>query len=627
MRKFFFIFLLLTGKQVFCQDSLSLPYTDISGIRFTDTLTNDVATAYVSTDSSLEKYYKNFHFIAGKQYRGIPACVVPKNVIVKFKIWNSADSTRNIFFFPGFFFDNIKLYREETSGLAAIPRILPRHPDSLGYRLISLAPHDSATVFAEIHQVRTYNNNLFPRLINTFYLPAYIVDLHHRQESLDLTTYVFTGLLLMMILFSLANYAQGGNREFLYYSGYAFFLAAMFFTKSFYNQHASFINYFIEGYLDFILQSLGIGFYMVFMQRFLETRKKYPFLHKLYNVGIIVLAVSVFSYSYLHFFAKNYAVQYYVETITKDLLIMMIVVFAWYSVKRWNDKLLRFLVWGNLALFVFSLVSQAFIFFKWKFPLPPIFNAALFYYELGLFLELVFFLMGLSYKNRKQIIEQTKERERLKMENERKEFEKQMAVVTAQQEERNRISTDMHDELGSGMTAIRLMSEIAKNKMKENTPVEIERISQSADDVLNKMNAIIWSMNSRNDSLGNLISYIRSYSLEYLEGTKVDCKVNIPENIPEKELTGDKRRNIFLCVKETLNNMLKHSKATELIIDIAADKALTIKIHDNGVGIDLQKIREFGTGLQNIDRRMKIIGGSFSIENRNGTVSILKLEL
>jgi len=141
------------------------------------------------------------------------------------------------------------------------------------------------------------------------------------------------------------------------------------------------------------------------------------------------------------------------------------------------------------------------------------------------------------------------------------------------------------------------------------------------------MNAIIWSMNSKNDSLGNLISYIRAYTTEYLEGTSVFCNVSIPDYIPEKELNGDKRRNLFLCVKETLNNMLKHSKATELIIDITVSEILTIKIYDNGVGIDLQKLRQFGTGLQNIDRRMKSISGEFTIENNKGTITTLNLPL
>ena len=280
-----------------------------------------------------------------------------------------------------------------------------------------------------------------------------------------------------------------------------------------------------------------------------------------------------------------------------------------------------------VGLLIFSLASQAVIIFNPKFRLPGIFNASLFYYEIGLLLELIFFLLGLTYKNRRQIIEQTREREWLKTENQMKEYEKELAVYKAQQEERNRISADMHDELGSGMTAIRLMCEIAKNKMKHETPKEIEKISHSADDLLNKMNAIIWSMNSGNDTLDNLISYIRVYALEYFESTSIECKIQTPEVIPPRELTGDKRRNIFLCVKETLNNVLKHSKATEVRIVISTNERLVIRIVDNGIGIDLRNIRQFGNGIQNITRRMKSVGGTFIIINEKGTITTLELPL
>ena len=215
----------------------------------------------------------------------------------------------------------------------------------------------------------------------------------------------------------------------------------------------------------------------------------------------------------------------------------------------------------------------------------------------------------------------------MKAQNQLQEYEKEIAVYKAQQQERERISADMHDELGSGMTAIRLMSEIARNKMKENTPVEIDKISSSADDVLNKMNAIIWSMNSGNDTLDNLISYIRSYSLEYFESTPVKCSVSTPEGIPDKELSGDKRRNVFLCVKESLNNVLKHSKATNLTIKITTNHSLKIEIADNGTGIDIQNLRQFGNGLKNITRRMESIGGIFKIENKKGTITTLELPL
>jgi signal transduction histidine kinase len=166
-----------------------------------------------------------------------------------------------------------------------------------------------------------------------------------------------------------------------------------------------------------------------------------------------------------------------------------------------------------------------------------------------------------------------------------------------------------------------------RKKMKEQTPAEIDRISSSADDVLNKMNAIIWSMHSGNDSLDNLVSYIRSYAHEYFENTPLTCRVNTPSSIPEKEITGDKRRNLFLAVKESLNNVLKHANATALTIDISINGVLRIVITDNGKGIDLGQVRQFGNGLKNMRRRMESIGGTFEIINQNGTVTILELPL
>jgi signal transduction histidine kinase len=286
------------------------------------------------------------------------------------------------------------------------------------------------------------------------------------------------------------------------------------------------------------------------------------------------------------------------------------------------------LFWGNFSLFIFSLFSLLMLTGTIPaYKLPSIFGSSVFYYEMGILLELIFFLMGLNYKNRRQLVAQARERERLKAENMMAAYEREIAVYKGQQEERQRISADMHDELGSGMTAIRLMSEIARNKMKENTPVEIEKISRSADEVLNKMNAIIWSMNSGNDTVDNLVSYIRSYALEYFEATSISCKILTPENINQRELSGDKRRNLFLCVKESLHNVIKHSKASEVRIYFVTDEVLTIRIVDNGVGIDLANLRQFGNGLKNIAKRMESIGGTYQIENNGGTVTTLRLKL
>ncbi|MGB4844855.1 MAG: ATP-binding protein, partial [Ferruginibacter sp.] len=204
---------------------------------------------------------------------------------------------------------------------------------------------------------------------------------------------------------------------------------------------------------------------------------------------------------------------------------------------------------------------------------------------------------------------------------EKQEFETQIAVIKAQQEVRNRISADMHDDLGAGMTTISLYSELAKSKMSDNPIPEIDKISSSANELLNKMNAIIWSMSSSNDSLGNMIAYIRSYALEYFEDTGITCKINIPENLPNIEVIGEIRRNVFLVVKEALNNILKHAKATEVDINLTrVEDGLTLYIQDNGVGIDFEKLRQFGNGLKNMKKRMADFDIEFNIENKNGTL-------
>jgi signal transduction histidine kinase len=612
-------------------DSLLPTYIDISRIRLVKSISPDVSSAYVSKKTDLGEIFFShpLRFSPGTIHKkNIPNDFVTKRAVIRFYLTNSADSAVGIYFFPGLYYDYIKLYRAGNNKLEELPRVLPDHPDSIGYRRISLPPRDSAMIVAELGFVKTYINTMKPRLINAEYLDSFISGMIGSHNESELMTYIFCGLLLMMILFSIANFLQNANPEFLYYSGYAFLLGSMLMTKALFYFRTSGTSYFLEAYLDFIMQSLGIMFYMLFMQKYLDTKKQHPFLHRLYNAGIVMLLIAAAGYTWFHYFTDNFVVENAIENITKVLLLLLTLVFLVYSIKHWKDKLMRYLFWGNFCLFFFSLFSQLIIMSNsFARHLPGVFKSALFYYELGLFLELVFFLMALNYKNRKQLIAQARERERLKAENQMKEYEKELAVFKAQEQERERISADIHDELGSGMTAIRLMSEIARNKMKENTPVEIDKISHSADEVLNKMNAIIWSMNSGNDTLDNLVSYIRAYALEYFESTPVHCRVITPDHIAPKELTGDKRRNIFLCIKETLNNALKHAKATEIKINFQIDRDLVIKIADNGIGIDLENIRQFGNGLKNIGRRMESIGGVYEIESNHGTVTTLTLPL
>lgn len=624
------IFVTITGIIFFtafaeCQQ---LTPIDINKIETIDTINNKTIIAFgeKSLSAGIEPNSLSFS-IAGKTKLGIKPPVVPKRIFSKFIIYNGGPAEKGVYFYPGVYFDYIQLYNIKNNTAERIPSKMPLLRDSIGYRYLSLPAGDTATIIAEMTSIKTYNSILTARLIKENYLPGYNAIVTSKQKDMDILTYTICGLMLMMIFFSLANYVQGGNNEFLYYAGYAFFTGFMLFLTRSNTMYATRTNFFIEGYFDFALHLTGYYFYMIFMQKYLGTKEKYPFLQALFKYAGYFLIIVLGLYTTVHFFTNFYYYEYLIEIISKSILIAIIPVFLLYSRTQWDNKLLRYMFWGNLSLLVFALLSQMALLYRGLFASSGIFNQSLTYYEIGLLLELIFFLGGLTYKNKRLIIDQTKERERLRTENDRKEIEKQLAVLKAQQEERNRISADMHDELGSGMTAIRLMSEIAKNKMKENTPKEIDRISSSANDVLNKMNAIIWSMNSGNDTVSNLVAYIRSYTLEYMDNTPVHCKINTPEEIPEIEMTGDKRRNIFLCVKESLNNILKHSQATEVRMDISVNNKLEIKIADNGIGIDKEKIRQFGNGLKNIAHRMNSIGGTYAITSNGGAITTLSLPL
>ncbi|HVT86433.1 MAG TPA: ATP-binding protein [Chitinophagaceae bacterium] len=631
---FTILLMVLTGIAVMpvsalSQDHHSNDCIDISGIKLSKSIVDNVSSTFIEKKESLEKIYSSLQFTKGLFAKSlIPNVYVTKKLILKFRICNASDSATSAWFFPGYFFTEVQLFNVEDDQLKELPAVPPSDKNELSFRKITLPPHDSITVLAELLPLKTYTNSLRPRLIQPLYLNSFSAVQQREDRDENIFTYIFFGLLLMMIFFSIANYLQGSNPEFLYYSGYAFFIGLMLFLKALLGLHTSSLNFLMESYLDFVMQGTGIIFYMAFMKNFLEAKTKYRFLYYLYNGGILMLVCSLLLYSYAYFFTDNFSLQNGTENLTKLLLLVMVMVFLIYSFRQRQDRLLWYLFWGNLCLFVFSLMSQFSILFSSLFAnVSGILGSGVFYYEMGILLELIFFLQGLSYKNRQQLIEETKEKERLIAANKVMEYEKELAVLKAQQQERERISADMHDELGSGMTVIRLMSEIAKNKMKDHVPVEIEKISESANEVLNKMNAIIWSMNSSNDTLDNLIYYIRTYALEYFDNTPVQCEVNIPNEIAQLEVTGTKRRGTFLSVKEALNNVLKHSHATKVSIGISISQNLNIRIQDNGTGIDQHRLRPFGNGLKNMAKRMESIGGSFKIETNNGTLVTLELPL
>lgn len=200
---------------------------------------------------------------------------------------------------------------------------------------------------------------------------------------------------------------------------------------------------------------------------------------------------------------------------------------------------------------------------------------------------------------------------------------KQQAVAL----ERTRISQDLHDDLGSGLAGIMMLSEqIQFRENKELQTINIERIKTTSRNMIEQLADIVWAMNSKNDSLENLIRYTQNYVQEFFENQPIQLILVVPENIENFELNGLTRRNILLVIKETLTNIYKHAQATIVNFEIAVNaKEVFIDIDDNGKGFDVTNTRRFGNGIKNMKSRMNAINGAFDLASNNGNKTTTRI--
>jgi ligand-binding sensor domain-containing protein/signal transduction histidine kinase len=216
----------------------------------------------------------------------------------------------------------------------------------------------------------------------------------------------------------------------------------------------------------------------------------------------------------------------------------------------------------------------------------------------------------------------------------------QLGQQEAMERERMRIARDMHDEIGSRLTRISYFSELA---LQEETPSKesLHSIADTIRDLLQTLDEIVWAVNPQNDTLENLAAYLGYYVTEYLHNTSVECKLDIPPNLPLIPLTAETRHNIFLAFEEALSNALRHSGATCVCVDMSqSDGRFEIRVRDNGRGFDRSGDlvnggknnspagrKQPGNGLVNIVQRLESVGGEANIESHPGKGTVVTLRL
>jgi signal transduction histidine kinase len=205
-------------------------------------------------------------------------------------------------------------------------------------------------------------------------------------------------------------------------------------------------------------------------------------------------------------------------------------------------------------------------------------------------------------------------------------LEKQHAL----EKERARIANEMHDDLGSSLTQIALLSELANRDLERTDQAgeHIRKITGTTREVFRAMDEIVWAVNPKHDTLSSLIGYLSKFAQDYLRPADIRCRLDLPEQLPPHPLATDERHNLFLAVKEALNNVVKHSAASEvwLRVDVSGSTCL-ITIEDNGRGFVVESARPDGNGLGSMRERLAAIDGEFRVESQPGQGTKLQLLL
>jgi signal transduction histidine kinase len=188
-----------------------------------------------------------------------------------------------------------------------------------------------------------------------------------------------------------------------------------------------------------------------------------------------------------------------------------------------------------------------------------------------------------------------------------------------------KIASDLHDNIGAGLTEISILSEVAgRNEIHSGAIVkrDLQKISNTARQLVDSMSDIVWVVNPQRDSLHDLIVKLKDSYNEFFNSIGISFQVNNVEKSDDIKLPMEYKQNLLLMFKEAINNAIKHSGCRKIILEAFYNNdTIRIILRDDGHGVDLSDVK-FGNGIKNMEERAKKINGTLRLDSaaESGTV-------
>jgi signal transduction histidine kinase len=488
------------------------------------------------------------------------------------------------------------------------------------YFSFTIPPDSTYNIVIRAEKQRVYRTStvwvMSATFLNTFF-EAYTANFFEKA----LLYYAAAGMLLMMLLYVSAQFLLIRTPEYGFYAAYI--LSMLGFVM--FSIAETFEVNIITGlgnwfwYINSQWQVAAYCLYFLFLSNFLRTKQSDIVLYRHLRFAVFLLI----GYAIVDAVLRGqdlYMPYSYAWIIIRSLLILFVPYIA-YRVLKMEQPYARYPIIGGMIFVFFALIALIVNFSssikdEWPFPL----NDEMLYYLVGVMMELIFFSLGLAHKRRRDAMEKVEAQQALKLAVEREQVKNLNALTEVQEQERSRFAKDLHDGLGGMLWGVKLSLSNMKGNMilTADNAQSYERSLDMLDNSILELRRVAHNLMPEALVKFGLTAALKDFC-DFVNSSKV-------VNVIFQCVGGDRRLDmsievvLYRVANELVNNALRHSSASEIIIQLNFDeRALTMTVEDNGSGFDkslLEKTK--GSGWPNIKSRIAYLKGTLDIETSPG---------